>query len=114
MLTTGTLVYGLLVLALGLSIKERIRLSLLREKTFDSFPETKASPLSNAVLNLIGLAGGIYLSLVMLLDFLKIQLPSKVAIGQVQVEPLAALSIALAIAQPFILKLFFLRRRWWL
>jgi len=110
---TSTLLCGLLVLALmGLSIKERMRLNLFREKTFNSFPEGKASPLSSAVLNLVGLAGGIYLSLVMLLDFLKIELPAKVPIGHVQVEPLAALSIALAIVQPFILKLFLLWRRW--
>lgn len=109
---TGTLLYGLLVLALiGLSVKERMRLNLLRERA-NSFPESKVSPFSSAVLNLVGYAGGIYLSLVMLFDFLKIELPVKVPIGHLQVEPLAALSIAMAIVQPFILKLFFIRRRW--
>ncbi|MCL6446651.1 MAG: hypothetical protein K6U04_00635 [Armatimonadetes bacterium] len=110
---TGSLVFGLIVLALaGLSIRERVKIHLLRTGSLDSFPETKASPLSRAVLNLVGLAGGIYLSLVMLLEFLKVDLPSRVPLGQVQVEPLAALSIGLAIVQPFVSRLFMLRRRW--
>ncbi|MEW6424594.1 MAG: hypothetical protein AB1523_07575 [Bacillota bacterium] len=110
---TGTLIFALVVLAMvGLSIRERVKISMLRESALDSFPETKPSPLSQAVLNLVGLAGGIYLSLVMLLEFLKVELPSRVPLGQVQVEPLAALSIGLAIVQPFVLRLFVLRRRW--
>ncbi len=109
---SGTLLFCLLVLIMaGLSIRERVKISLLRESALDSFPESKASPLSQAVLNLVGLAGGIYLSLVMLLEFLKIELPSRVPVGQVQVEPVAAVSIALAIIQPFVFRLFVLRRR---
>jgi hypothetical protein len=110
---TGTLLFGLAALALaGLSVRERMKLSMLRTSALDSFPESKASPLSQALLNLIGLAGGIYLSLVMFLEFLKVELPSRVPLGQLQVEPLAAASIALAIMQPFVLRLFILRRRW--
>ncbi len=110
---TGSLVFGLIVLALvALSIRERVKIHLLRAGSLDSFPETRASPISQAVLNLVGLAGGIYLSLVMLLEFLKVELPSRIPLGQIQVEPLAALSIGLAIIQPFVLRLFMLRRRW--
>ncbi|MGQ9824766.1 MAG: hypothetical protein ACUVSK_07190 [Desulfotomaculales bacterium] len=110
---TGTLVFGLAVLALiALSVRERMRIKTLRESSPGSFPEGKPSPLAQAVAHLVGLAGGIYLSLFMLLEFLKIELPSRVSFGQVQVEPLAALSVALAVIQPFVLRLFMIGRRW--
>lgn len=110
---TGTIAFAALVMIfIGLSIKERMRFSMWREKSWDSFPENKPSPFSQAVLNLVGLAGGIYLSLVMFLDFLKFQLPERIHLGQVQLEPLAAISVALAIIQPFVSRLFILRRRW--
>ena len=110
---TGTIAFAALVLVfVGLSVKERMRLSMFREKSWDFFPEGKPSPLSQAVLNLMGLAGGIYLSLVMLLDFLKFQLPERIHLGQIQLEPLAAVSVALAVIQPFVSRLFVLRRRW--
>lgn len=110
---TGTILFVLIAFTLvALSVRERVRISALREGAAGSLPESRPSPLSQALAHLIGLAGGIYLSLFMLLEFLKIELPSRVPLGQVQVEPLAALSIALAVIQPFVLRLFMLRRRW--
>lgn len=104
-----TVVFILCVLFLaGLSIRERMRLRMFREMSL----EDKDSPLSQAIMNLLGFAGGIYLSLVMFFDFLKIKLPDFIHLGQIQLEPLAAFSISLAVLQPFVIRLFILRRKW--
>lgn len=68
--------------------------------------EIKNTPLSTAVQELIATAGGIYLSLIMLISFLKIELPEKISIGILSLDPIAFTSIGLAIIQPFIIKIF--------
>lgn len=60
----------------------------------------KGSPLSQAIQELIAVAGGIYLSLVMLASFLKLTLPDKVAIGALAFDPLALAAVGCAILQP--------------
>lgn len=108
----GALIFGLLVLALVvLSIRERMRIKIFREKSWDTIGESKASPLSQALTNLIGTAGGIYLSIVMLFTFLEVQVPTRVQLWAVNIEPLATISFGLAILQPFVLRLFQLTRR---
>lgn len=89
-----------------LSIRERMKLSIFRERSWEVLAEGKSSPFSQAVLNLVGFAGGIYLSLVMLLDFMKFQIPDRVQFGHMEIEPLAALSITLAVIQPFLINIF--------
>lgn len=66
---------------------------------------TKASPLSLAVQELVATAGGLYLSIVMLISFLKIDLPTKVTLFTIALDPLALLSMGLAIIQPFFFRL---------
>ncbi|MGB9803574.1 MAG: hypothetical protein ACPLRU_00455 [Desulfofundulus sp.] len=105
------LVVALLAILIILSVRERMHLASVRNKGWDVSEVSMPSPLSQALSGLVGTAGGIYLSLVLLFTFLGLQLPERIYLGQVQVEPLAALSIALAIVQPFILKLFQLKRR---
>jgi hypothetical protein len=65
--------------------------------------ETKNSLLSTAIAQLVGTAGGIYLSLELLFSFLKIPEnwwnPSSFI-----VEPLAVISLVLAIVQPFAIR----------
>ncbi|MBE3585634.1 MULTISPECIES: hypothetical protein [Desulfofundulus] len=101
----------LLVVLIILSIRERMRLAVLRSKAWDVSELSTPSPLSQALTGLVGTAGGIYLSLVLLFTFLGYELPERVYLGKIQVEPLAALSIALAVVQPFFLRIFQLRRR---
>ena len=69
--------------------------------------DVKNSPLSTVVQELIATAGGIYLSLIMLVSFLKIELPEKISVGIISLDPLAFTSIGLAIIQPFIISIFF-------
>ncbi|MDK2986416.1 MAG: hypothetical protein PWQ96_2060 [Clostridia bacterium] len=68
--------------------------------------ETKSSPISRALAELIAIAGGIYLSLVMLVSFLNISVSENVTIFGFSFEPLAAIAIIIALAQPWLLKLF--------
>jgi len=103
---TGTLMVVLLVLlSVLLSLRERMRLRALRDKPFDLAGSSRPTPLSEALAGLVGTAGGIYLSLVLLTTFLEVQIPARVHLGGVQMEPLAAFSIALAVVQPFVLRL---------
>ncbi len=89
-----------------LSIRERMKLGIFRERSWETLAEGRSSPFSQAVLNLVGFAGGIYLSLVMLLDFMKFQIPDRIQFGSMEIEPLAAFSITLAIIQPFLINIF--------
>ncbi len=101
----------LLAILLILSLRERMRMVNFRNKAWDVSEISTPSPLSQALAGLVGTAGGIYLSLVLLFTFLGLQLPERVHLGELQMEPLAAISIALAIVQPFLLKLFQLKRK---
>ncbi len=92
---TGSLVFGAAVLLLVIiSVRERIRQRLYREKDCSFIGEGKSSPLSEALTNLIGVAGGIYLTLVVLTEFLELQLPELIHLGGISLEPLAAVSIS--------------------
>lgn len=67
--------------------------------------EAVASPVSRALAELVAIAGGIYLSLVLLVSFLKINLPEAIAIGGFMVDPLAIAALAIALLQPLALSL---------
>ena len=54
----------------------------------------------------MGTAGGIYVCVIMLIDFLKIDIPEKVELVGIYVEPIAFISLLLAVVQPFILRIF--------
>lgn len=62
--------------------------------------DTKSSMLSTAIAQLVGTAGGIYLSLELLFSFLKIP-ENWWNTTTFIVEPLAVISLILAIVQPF-------------
>ncbi len=95
---------------LVLSVRQRLVNLELKERAWDG-SETKSSPLSNALTGLIGTAGGIYLSLAMLISFMELNVPSKVNVFSIGLEPLAAISFALAIIQPFLIRLWYLRKK---
>ena len=68
--------------------------------------EMKVSPVSLAVQELVATAGGVYLSLIMLVSFLKLAIPEKVLLFEVSLDPLACTSICLAVVQPLFYKVF--------
>lgn len=91
---------GLFCLAIGIivSIKERTYLMMWRSSS-----EPQQSHLSNAIAQLVGTAGGIYLSFELLLSFLKVPENWLNETGFI-VEPLALCSLVLAIVQPFAIR----------
>lgn len=68
--------------------------------------EPKPSPFSTAVQDLVATAGGVYLSLVMIVSFLKLDVPERIVISIVTFDPLAMTAIVVAVVQPFVSKLF--------
>lgn len=76
------------------------------------FPvEPTSSLLSQAIVELLATAGGIYLALVMGTAFLQIDVVQKLIWGELKIDFLAFFSIVLALLQPFILKIFLLVSR---
>lgn len=68
--------------------------------------EPKPSPFSIAVQDLVATAGGVYLSLVMIVSFLKLELPEKITISILSFDPLAMTAIGVAVIQPVFGKFF--------
>jgi len=114
-----------LAIAASICLRMNYRRASLESSWQDSsvsFHETKPSRLSNAVQGLMATAGGVYLSLVMLVSFLKINLPQIISIEffrgyapkapvDLTVDPLALISITLAIIEPVIIRMIaFIRR----
>ncbi|HHX51853.1 MAG TPA: hypothetical protein GX711_10480 [Clostridia bacterium] len=96
----------LILISLYLSIRQRMVLRKKR-KVFDQLPDEPIKTLfSEALAQLVGVAGGIYLSLIMLVSFLGLDLPEKVTIAGISMQPLALLALLLAILQPLWMTLF--------
>ncbi|MCL6612385.1 MAG: hypothetical protein K6T66_12660 [Peptococcaceae bacterium] len=100
----------LVIVLLALSVRQRLINRELRARAWDG-SETRTSPLSEALTGLIGTAGGIYLSLAMLISFMELNVPNKVNVFNIGLEPLAAISFALAIVQPFFIWFWRLRKK---
>lgn len=90
------------LLILTLSVWQRIQNF---RKTVEESKIT-ASPLSLAIQDLMAIAGSIYLSLTMLVAFLKLNIPETIMIFELTIDPLAFAAIALAVIQPVFLSLF--------
>jgi hypothetical protein len=92
----------ILLLLTGLSLWLR----LLRYRDTAAAVETRASPLSLAVQELVATSGGIYLAIVALTSFLKLEMPDRVSLLTTTVDPLALTAIGIAIVQPVVIKIF--------
>ena len=97
-----------LIILLTLLIAWSLWLRTCRYRQMLDENKTKPSPVSLAVQELVATAGGIYLSLIMLVSFLKLEIPSKVGLLTVAIDPLALISLGVAIIQPLFLKLYLL------
>jgi hypothetical protein len=64
--------------------------------------EPKQSAFSQAAVDLLATAGGIYLALLLIRNFLQITVPDEIVIYGFQLEPLAALSLLVAVFQPYL------------
>lgn len=94
---SSLLFFAGLALCMVLSVYLRMRRDGYRQEY------VLTSPLAEALRQLVGIAGGIYLSLVMLTGFLGLELPERILIYQMKLDPLAIVSILLACVQPLIL-----------
>jgi len=96
---------AVLVLILIISASVALRIRLYR-RTPDT-PSNKPSLLSAAVTDLVATAGGVYLSLVLLASFLKIDVPDRIPLFQCALDPLALFALTLAIIQPLVIRIFY-------
>jgi hypothetical protein len=95
----------LLLLCLSFYLSLRLRLKVLRQSA--NLAQVQPSPLSNALTDLVSTAGGIYLALILLVSFLKIDIPEKMVYCDVSVDPLALISLIITLIQPFIFSLLY-------
>lgn len=66
-----------------------------------------SSPASLALGEIVAVAGGIYLALVLVATFLNMELPEKIYLASLAVDPLALAAIVVALLQPIILGLYY-------
>ncbi|MEA4892783.1 MAG: hypothetical protein VB085_09520 [Peptococcaceae bacterium] len=97
--------FMLSVIFLSLWLRGRKYKRFWRSSYGDSPMEPLVSPLSLAVGNLISVAGGIYVSLELLCEFLHLPKPSDVRFLEYTLDPIALVSVWAAILQPFVLKI---------
>lgn len=101
------------IILILLSIRERIYVIKKKQELLDLPVEPRETPVSDAIVDLIASAGGVYVALLMFFSFLKIELPETIKIIAVEVDPLAFTGLVIALIQPFFLsfKIMLERRR---
>lgn len=99
--------YGLLLLLLLLVVSIFLRVyNKVRSQAYEVPEHAKPSLFSVALQELIATAGGIYLSLVLLISFLQINLADKWDVIGVKMDPLAFIALILAIIQPLFIRFY--------
>lgn len=89
-----------------LSLLERIQAKRAAGMKKKELPmEPQPSPLSLALGELLAVAGGIYLALLVAVTFLGLEIPARISFGSFHIEPLAAFSLFLALVQPLLARL---------
>ena len=104
MLWVNFLLFLIILVLVYFSLQARIKRSMYREAA--QLPEFKSSYLSEAITNLVATAGGIYIAVFLLINFLQIDMPTKVYLGWLTLEPVATLAFVIALLQPIVSK-------WW-
>jgi len=97
----GIIIIILFSLLVIWSVRSKIFLNQRRQK---DLPEVISSPVSQALTQILGTAGGIYLSLVMLASFLGLYVPEKILFWQWYIDPLAFFSLSITLLQPVIMR----------
>jgi Ni,Fe-hydrogenase III small subunit len=100
----GILFLGLAALSAREKARQRDReVALIRGR---ELPEPRETPVSQGLVDLVAVAGGIYLSLIMVAGFIGYELPGRVEILGGLIDPIAVMSILLAVIEPFLSRLF--------
>ena len=95
------LITALVLVALYISMGVRVnRITAARERktSFDERP----SPLGEAIKDFVAVAGGVYLGLTALAEFLKVTIPMTSKIWGTTFDPIAVFAVCLAIIAPVI------------
>jgi formate-dependent nitrite reductase membrane component NrfD len=95
----------LVILALWVAVILRMR-RRFRQDSAELAGVSKGSAISRALEELAALAGGIYLALLMIVTFLGMELPEKTSFIGFSANPLALLSLVLALIQPMVLEVY--------
>lgn len=106
--SVATALAAALVIGLGaLSAREKARqrdreIATIRDV---DLPAARLTPLSQGIVDIVAVAGGIYLSLVMVAGFVGYAVPGKVNLLGGQIDPVAAIAVLLALVEPFLSRL---------
>ncbi len=91
-----TIVVFVLVYA---SMNARVRqIARARKRAYEEVP----SPLSEAIKDFVAVAGGVYLGLMALSEFLKVPVPIEAEVWGLSFDPIAVVAVALAIVAPML------------
>lgn len=94
------LITVLVLIALYISFGVRVnRIQAIRER---KTVESKPSPLGEAIKDFVAVAGGVYLGLTTLAEFLKVPVPMQASVWGVAFDPVALFAVSLAIVAPVI------------
>ncbi|MGI6589008.1 MAG: hypothetical protein ACOX2N_09690 [Peptococcia bacterium] len=102
----GKIVFFLLLLLL-VFLAVKMKKSLQRMRNIAQLENIVESPASLAIAELVAVAGGIYLALILLTSFLKISMPERLVFFDWSVDYLAAIAIILALLQPICLAIYY-------
>lgn len=91
----------LVVTVAGLALSVGRRAANLRRLAQEEHPP-RDSPLSQALREILGVAGGLYLVLVAINQFVALNIPRTMEWHGVTFDPLAALAVVLAVLQPWL------------
>ena len=94
-----------IVVLIVFAVMEKVKQKIKAMPFHDMPEEAKASPVSQALTELVAIAGGIYVALLLLTTFLGLDLPGKIRIISVEFDTIAGTALFLALVQPFILKI---------
>ncbi|MDX9871368.1 MAG: hypothetical protein RBT41_02970 [Clostridia bacterium] len=95
----------ILILLVIWATRARMRLRF-RTRSIKNIETSVASPVSTALGELIAIAGGIYLSFILLKSFLDLSVPESIRIFHITIDPLAFLAIIIALVQPVFLSFY--------
>ena len=93
------LIAALVLLALYLSMGLRVTRIQIMRKRAASYEEV-SSPLGQAIKDFVAVAGGVYLGLMALAEFLKVPVPITANLWGTTLDPIALFAVCLAIIVP--------------
>ncbi len=77
-----------------------VRASIIRARAAGDIPAA-SSPLADAIRETLAMAGGIYLALLAVVSFLALNVPDRVSVTGIEVDPVALLALLLVSVGPY-------------